>query len=90
SSLAQLPYTSVWVITTISLSRMLLSMRSVQGSDEWGQRARISLPPRSVDIELGARPRRRKGRVEHVRSSMRTDSLGTSVSFSSFGYMIDK
>ncbi|KAG9127662.1 hypothetical protein FRC07_011046 [Ceratobasidium sp. 392] len=62
----------------MSLSRMLLSMQSVQGSDEWGQRARINLPPKPIDIEFGARPRERKGREEYVRSSMKTDSFGTS------------
>ncbi|CAE7158536.1 unnamed protein product [Rhizoctonia solani] len=51
STLAALPYWSVWAITTHALSRMLLSMRSVQTSDEWGQRAKIDIP--KVDIELG-------------------------------------
>ncbi|QRV75586.1 hypothetical protein RhiJN_03601 [Ceratobasidium sp. AG-Ba] len=90
SSLAGLPYTSVWAVTTISLSRMLLSMRSVQGPAEWGQRARIAVPSRSIDIELGARHRQRAGRVQHVRSSVRGESFGTVVSYSSFGSVVDK
>ncbi|KAG8741497.1 hypothetical protein FRC10_002748 [Ceratobasidium sp. 414] len=51
STLIGLPYTSVWCITLTSLSRMLLSMGSVQTSEEWGQRAKIVVPAR--DIELG-------------------------------------
>ncbi|CAE6476767.1 unnamed protein product [Rhizoctonia solani] len=50
-SLAALPYWSVWAFTTHALSRMLLSMSSVQTSDEWGQHAKIEIP--KVDIELG-------------------------------------
>lgn len=50
-SLSLLPHTSVWVVLSNSLSRMLLSMRSVQTPEEWGQRATIALPRK--DIELG-------------------------------------
>ncbi|QRW22750.1 hypothetical protein RhiXN_07786 [Rhizoctonia solani] len=49
-TLAALPYWSVWAITTHALLRMLLSMRSVQTSEEWGQHAKIAIP--KVDIEL--------------------------------------
>ncbi|KAG9076902.1 hypothetical protein FRC06_009224 [Ceratobasidium sp. 370] len=50
-TLIGLPYTSVWCMTLTSLSRMLLSMGSVQSPEEWGQRAKIVVPVR--DIELG-------------------------------------
>ncbi|CAE6434807.1 unnamed protein product [Rhizoctonia solani] len=51
-SLAALPCWSVWAFTTQALLRMLLSMGSVQTSEEWGQRAKIQLP--SIEVELGA------------------------------------
>ncbi|KAG8736223.1 hypothetical protein FRC11_002769 [Ceratobasidium sp. 423] len=50
-SLVLLPYTVVWVILNGSLSRTLLSLGSVQTSEEWGQRAKLALQPK--DIELG-------------------------------------
>ncbi|KAG9127667.1 hypothetical protein FRC07_011051 [Ceratobasidium sp. 392] len=50
-TLIGLPYSSVWCVTLTSLSRMLLSMGSVQTPEEWGQRAKIAVPSR--DIELG-------------------------------------
>ncbi|CAE6489881.1 unnamed protein product [Rhizoctonia solani] len=50
-SLVLLPYTVVWVILNGSLSRTLLSLGSVQTSEEWGQRAKLALLPK--DIELG-------------------------------------
>ncbi|KAG8684928.1 hypothetical protein FRC08_013403, partial [Ceratobasidium sp. 394] len=52
ATLIGLPYTSVWCVTLASLSRMLLSMGSVQTSEEWGQRAKIVVPA-ARDIELG-------------------------------------
>ncbi|QRV75567.1 transmembrane protein [Ceratobasidium sp. AG-Ba] len=47
-----LPYNCVWCVTLMSLSRMLLSIGSVQTSEEWGQRAKIEVPS-SKDFELG-------------------------------------
>jgi hypothetical protein len=71
---------------------MLLSMRSVQRPEEWGQRAKISVAPR--DIELGGVTRSigvagvvagRGGRVELVkRESSKSDFTGTT-SYSSVG-----
>ncbi|KAG8746450.1 hypothetical protein FRC10_004889 [Ceratobasidium sp. 414] len=52
ATLAALPYWTVWAATTQALSRLLLSMGSVQTSSEWGQRASIGFP--SIDVELGA------------------------------------
>ncbi|QRV90284.1 transmembrane protein [Ceratobasidium sp. AG-Ba] len=56
SSMIGVPYTSVWCITLTSLSRMLLSMGSVQTPEEWGQRAKIQVPSSremEMEIELG-------------------------------------
>jgi hypothetical protein len=50
-SLVLLPYHVVWVFLNGSLSRILLSLGSVQTSEEWGQRAKLRLIPR--EIELG-------------------------------------
>ncbi|KDN49843.1 hypothetical protein RSAG8_01908, partial [Rhizoctonia solani AG-8 WAC10335] len=50
-SLVLLPYTVVWVALNGSLSRTLLSLGSVQTSEEWGRRANLTLLPK--DIELG-------------------------------------
>ncbi|CAE6448483.1 unnamed protein product [Rhizoctonia solani] len=50
-SLVLLPYHVVWVFLNGSLSRILLSLGSVQTSEEWGQRAKLKLVPK--EIELG-------------------------------------
>ncbi|CAE6487861.1 unnamed protein product [Rhizoctonia solani] len=50
-SLVLLPYNLVWVVLNVSLSRTLLSLGSVQTSEEWGQRANLTIIP--ADIELG-------------------------------------
>ncbi|CAE6457088.1 unnamed protein product [Rhizoctonia solani] len=50
-SLVLLPYTLTWVILNGALSRTLLSLGSVQTSEEWGQRANLTIIP--PDIELG-------------------------------------
>ncbi|KAG8741495.1 hypothetical protein FRC10_002746 [Ceratobasidium sp. 414] len=54
STFIGLPYTSLWCATLTSLSRMLLSMGSVQTSEGWGQRAKTVVPAR--DIKLGGLP----------------------------------
>ncbi|CAE6519628.1 unnamed protein product [Rhizoctonia solani] len=51
TSLVLLPYTVVWVVLNGSLSRTLLSLGSVQTSEEWGHRAKLQFIPK--DIELG-------------------------------------
>ncbi|KAG8737244.1 hypothetical protein FRC11_002145, partial [Ceratobasidium sp. 423] len=43
-----LPFFVVWSTTTIAISRLLLSMKDVQGPEDWGQQARIAVP----DLEL--------------------------------------
>ncbi|KAG9099091.1 hypothetical protein FRC06_005651 [Ceratobasidium sp. 370] len=52
ATLAALPYWTVWAATTQALSRLLLSMGSVQTPSEWGQHATVVFPP--IDVELGA------------------------------------
>lgn len=89
-SLAGITYISVWCITTICTSRMLLSMGSVQGPTEWGQRARIAIPSRTVDVELGTRIRNRERRVECMQSSTQGGTSGTGVSYSSFGSVVSR
>ncbi|KAF8603331.1 hypothetical protein BDV93DRAFT_606905 [Ceratobasidium sp. AG-I] len=48
STQAVLPYFAVWVTTTIAQSRLLLSLKDVQGPEDWGQQAKIRVP----DVEL--------------------------------------
>ncbi|KAJ1303862.1 hypothetical protein OPQ81_008281 [Rhizoctonia solani] len=43
-----LPFFVVWSTTTIAISRLLLSMKDVQGPEDWGQQAKIAVP----DLEL--------------------------------------
>ncbi|CAE6476755.1 unnamed protein product [Rhizoctonia solani] len=43
-----LPFFVVWSTTTTALSRLLLSIKDVQGPEDWGQQARIAVP----DLEL--------------------------------------
>ncbi|KAH7333994.1 hypothetical protein B0J17DRAFT_674970 [Rhizoctonia solani] len=47
-SQAVLPFFVVWATTTIAMSRLLLSMKDVQGPEDWGQQATIAVP----DLEL--------------------------------------
>ncbi|KAG8725341.1 hypothetical protein FRC12_008514 [Ceratobasidium sp. 428] len=47
---AVLPFFAVWSTTTIALSRLLLSMKDVQGPEDWGQQAKINIP----DLELAS------------------------------------
>ncbi|KAH7325275.1 hypothetical protein B0J17DRAFT_723047 [Rhizoctonia solani] len=51
TSLVLLPYNIVWVILNGSLSRTLLSLGSVQSSEEWGQRANLTLLPKDIELE---------------------------------------
>ncbi|KAG9122651.1 hypothetical protein FRC07_000876, partial [Ceratobasidium sp. 392] len=55
---AVLPFFAVWSTTTIALSRLLLSMKDVQGPDDWGQQAKIAIP----DLELA--PIQERGPVQ--------------------------
>ncbi|ELU41319.1 hypothetical protein AG1IA_04654 [Rhizoctonia solani AG-1 IA] len=43
-----LPFFVVWSTTTIAISRLLLSMKNVQGPEDWGQQVKIAIP----DLEL--------------------------------------
>ncbi|CAE6524186.1 unnamed protein product [Rhizoctonia solani] len=43
-----LPFFVVWSTTTIAMSRLLLSMKDVQGPEDWGQQVKIAVP----DLEL--------------------------------------
>lgn len=43
-----LPFFAVWVTTTIAQSRLLLSLKDVQGPEDWGQQVKIRVP----DLEL--------------------------------------
>ncbi|KAH7334441.1 hypothetical protein B0J17DRAFT_673341 [Rhizoctonia solani] len=52
SSLAALLFYFIWATTSISLSRLLLSIKHVQGPEEWGQTVKLIVP----DIELAHRP----------------------------------
>ncbi|QRV81153.1 hypothetical protein RhiJN_09168 [Ceratobasidium sp. AG-Ba] len=52
ATLAALPYWTTWAFCTHALSRLLLSMGSVQSASEWGQHASIVFPP--LEVELGA------------------------------------
>ncbi|KEP49228.1 putative transmembrane protein [Rhizoctonia solani 123E] len=51
SSLAALLFYFIWATTSISLSRLLLSMNDVQGPEEWGQTVKLVVP----DIEFAQR-----------------------------------
>ncbi|CAE6458285.1 unnamed protein product [Rhizoctonia solani] len=51
TSLVLLPYNIVWVILNGALSRTLLSLGSVQTSEEWGQRANLTLLPKDIELE---------------------------------------
>ncbi|KAG8735330.1 hypothetical protein FRC12_018140 [Ceratobasidium sp. 428] len=73
-TLAALPYWTAWVAMTQALSRLLLSMGSVQSSGEWGQRASIVFP--SIDVELGA-VRDREHKEVNVISSFCDDESTT-------------
>ncbi|CAE7158543.1 unnamed protein product [Rhizoctonia solani] len=61
-----LPFFVVWSTTTIAISRLLLSMKDVQGPEDWGQRAKIAVP----DLELTAI---RDGRLVNVVSRFSED-----------------
>lgn len=49
-----MPYFVVWSATTIAMSRLLLSIKDVQGPEDWGQQAKIPVP----DLELAPIPER--------------------------------
>ncbi|KAH7334442.1 hypothetical protein B0J17DRAFT_673354 [Rhizoctonia solani] len=52
SSLAALLFYFIWTTTSISLSRLLLSIKDVQDPEQWGQIVKLAVP----DIELAHRP----------------------------------
>ncbi|KAF8676968.1 hypothetical protein RHS04_06296 [Rhizoctonia solani] len=49
-SMVLLPYHVVWVFLNGSLSRILLSLGSVQTSEEWGQRAKLRFIPGQIEL----------------------------------------
>lgn len=51
---AVLPFFAVWSTTTMAISRLLLSMKDVQGPGDWGQQVKIVIP----DLELATIPDR--------------------------------
>ncbi|KAG9090068.1 hypothetical protein FS749_000834 [Ceratobasidium sp. UAMH 11750] len=84
-TLAALPYWTVWAATTQAVSRLLLSMGSVQTSSEWGQHASIVFP--AIDVELGAL-RDRMPKELNVVSSFSDDkraTAGSGMTLSSLG-----
>ncbi|QRV95610.1 hypothetical protein RhiJN_23628 [Ceratobasidium sp. AG-Ba] len=56
---AVLPFFAVLSATTMALSRLLLSIKDVQGPEDWGQQAKINMP----DMELSPIHERRPVRV---------------------------
>ncbi|QRV81152.1 hypothetical protein RhiJN_09167 [Ceratobasidium sp. AG-Ba] len=59
ASQAVLPFFAVLSATTMALSRLLLSIKDVQGPEDWGQQAKINMP----DMELSPIHERRPVRV---------------------------
>ncbi|CAE6447703.1 unnamed protein product [Rhizoctonia solani] len=64
SSLAALLFYFIWATTSISLSRLLLSIKDAQGSEEWGQIVKLVVP----DIELA---RQSEYQFNHSRELLR-------------------
>ncbi|KAJ1301556.1 hypothetical protein OPQ81_008804 [Rhizoctonia solani] len=66
SSLAALLFYFIWTTTSISLSRLLLSIKDVQGSEEWGQTVKLVVP----DLELSHQS---NYEFSHSRDLLRSD-----------------